>query len=171
MQLEVDKGGVVHVDRGKVTKPVELNLELSNFETVSKAEFYRYLAILQCIVIQETDKKRMVYEFFFGRLTKVLRIYLSGANKVRAYNVSVILTLLYTLGVLRLTQTKLDALDRKVRTIMTHHRLHHPKSVGYERCGGRGLLSAKSMHYQRVCSLRTYFETRREIAIHGDVIV
>ncbi|CAH2084520.1 unnamed protein product [Euphydryas editha] len=176
MQLGVDRCAVVHVDRGQVTQSAEISLELSNFKTLSEAESYRYLGMSQCIGVQEVDMKQAVCEVFFGRLTKVLRSYLSGANKVRAYNGWVMPTLLYTFGVLRWTQTELDALDRRVRTTMTHHRMHHPKSSVMRlyiprKCGGRGLLSAKSMHNREVCSLRIYFETRRESAIHGDVVV
>ncbi|CAH2094527.1 unnamed protein product [Euphydryas editha] len=176
MQLGVDKCAVVHVDRGQVTQSAEISLELSNFKTLSEAESYRYLGMSQCIGVQEVDMKQAVCEVFFGRLTKVLRSYLSGANKVRAYNGWVMPTLLYTFGVLRWTQTELDALDRRVRTTMTCHRMHHPKSSVMRlyiprKCGGRGLLSAKSMHNREVCSLRAYFETRRESAMHGEVIV
>ncbi|CAH2094526.1 unnamed protein product [Euphydryas editha] len=176
MQLGVDKCAVVHVDRGQVTQSAEISLELSNFKTLSEAESYRYLGMSQCIGVQEVDMKQAVCEVFFGRLTKVLRSYLSGANKVRAYNGWVMPTLLYTFGVLRWTQTELDALDRRVRTTMTYHRMHHPKSSVMRlyiprKCGGRGLLSAKSMHNREVCSLRAYFETRRESAMHGDVVV
>ncbi|CAH2101776.1 unnamed protein product [Euphydryas editha] len=176
MQLGLDKCAVVHVDRRQVTQSAEISLELSNFKTLSEAESYRYLGMSHCIGMPEVNMKQAVCKVFLGRLTKVLRSYLSGAIKVRAYNGWVLPTLLYTFGVLRWTQTELDALDRRVRTTMTHHRSHHPKSSVMRlytprKCGGRGLLSAKSMHKREVCSLRAYFEARRESAMHGDIMV
>ncbi|CAH2102279.1 unnamed protein product [Euphydryas editha] len=99
MQLGVDKCAVVHVGRRQVIK----SKSLSNFKTLSEAESYRYLGMSQCIGVQEVDMKQVVCEVFFGRLTEVLRSYLSGANKVRAYNGWVIPTVLYTFGVLRWT--------------------------------------------------------------------
>ncbi|CAH2097036.1 unnamed protein product [Euphydryas editha] len=131
MQLGVDKCAVVHVDRGQVTQSAEISLELSNFKTLSEAESYRYLGMSQCIGVQEVDMKQAVCEVFFGRLTKVLRSYLSGANKVRAYNGWVMPTLLYTFGLLRWTQTELDALDR--RTEIVGHETVHPTEVWWPR--------------------------------------
>lgn len=71
--------------------------------------------------------KQAIREDFFDQLTKVFWSHLSGTNKVRAYNGCVMSTLLYTFGVLRQTQSELDAWYR-ISTIMTHHRTYITQS-------------------------------------------
>ncbi|XP_052744244.1 uncharacterized protein LOC128199309 [Bicyclus anynana] len=175
MELGLDKCAVLHVERGQVTHTVGINPDLLNIKTLSETESYRYLGMSQSIGVQEADMKQSVCEGFYRRLTKICKSYLSGANKIRAYNGWVMPVLMYTFGVLRWTQTELDVLDRRVRTTMTLYRMHHPKSSVMRlyvprKCGGRGLLSAKTMHNREICSLRTYFETKRESPMHTEVI-
>ncbi|CAG9781775.1 unnamed protein product [Diatraea saccharalis] len=125
--------------------------------------------------VHMADVKQSVKEAFLGRLTKVLESYLSGVNKVRAINGWVMPVLMYTFGILRWTQTELDALDRKVRTTLTLHRMHHPRSSVMRlyiprKSGGRGLLSAKTLHNREIHSLRNYFLAKSESSeLHRDV--
>ncbi|XP_052738597.1 uncharacterized protein LOC112058219 [Bicyclus anynana] len=175
MELGLDKCAVLLVERGQVTHTVGINPDLLNIKTLSETESYRYLGMSQSIGVQEADMKQSVCEGFYRRLTKICKSYLSGANKIRAYNGWVMPVLMYTFGVLRWTQTELDVLDRRVRTTMTLYRKHHPKSSVMRlyvprKCGGRGLLSAKTMHNREICNLRTYFETKRESPMHTEVI-
>ncbi|XP_050552268.1 uncharacterized protein LOC126911117 isoform X2 [Spodoptera frugiperda] len=70
--------------------------------------------------------------------------------------------LMYSFGILKWTQTELNALDRRVRTLLTANRMHHPRSSIMRlyiprKCGGRGLLNAKTLHNREVCNLREYF--------------
>ncbi|CAH2048287.1 unnamed protein product, partial [Iphiclides podalirius] len=142
MELGTDKCAVLHVERGKVTNTADIDLSMPvNIRTLSEAETYRYL----------------------------------GGNKARAFNGWVMPVLMYTFGILRWTQTELNALDRKVRTTMTSHRMHHPRSSVMRlylprKHGGRGFLSALTMHNREVCSLRNYFLARSDESIYTDVI-
>ncbi|XP_059045798.1 uncharacterized protein LOC131841493 [Achroia grisella] len=175
MALGIDKCAVLHVQRGRVNQTEGIVTDPSNIKTLSEAETYRYLGMSQNIGVRETDMKQSVREEFFARLTRVLKSSLSGANKIRAYNGWVIPVLLYTFGVLRWSQTELEALDRKVRTTMTLHRMHHPKSSVMRlyiprKAGGRGLLSVKTMHNREIDSLRTYFLKKRDEGLHREVI-
>ncbi|CAH2227840.1 jg18852 [Pararge aegeria aegeria] len=110
----------------------------------------------QSIGVKEKDLNRLVCEIFFRRLTKISQSFLSGANKVRAYNGWVMPVLMYTFVVLRWTQTELDALDRKVRTTMTLHRMHHPMHLEVIECD-KGLtpLSLASTEWQKPFVLST----------------
>ncbi|XP_059054545.1 uncharacterized protein LOC131848640 [Achroia grisella] len=175
MALGIDKCAVLHVQRGRVNQTEGIVTDPSNIKTLSDAETYRYLGMSQNIGVRETDMKQSIREEFFARLTRVLKSSLSGANKIRAYNGWVIPVLLYTFGVLRWSQTELEALDRKVRTTMTLHRMHHPKSSVMRlyiprKAGGRGLLSVKTMHNREIDSLRTYFLEKRDEGLHREVI-
>ena len=177
MELGVDKCAALHVERGRVKESTGINLSGGNtIRTLSEAETYRYLGMSQNIGVDQAVMKQSVREAFLGRLTKVLESYLSGVNKIRAFNGWAMPVLMYTFGVLRWSQTDLDALDRKVRTTMTLHRMHHPRSSVMRlyiprKSGGRGLLSAKTMHNREVCSLHNYFLTKAESELHRDAIV
>ncbi|CAK1585736.1 unnamed protein product [Parnassius mnemosyne] len=128
MELGTDKCAVLHVERGRVANSEGIDLSMPiNIKTLSEAETYRYLGMSQNIGIDEADMKRSVCGVFYARLTKVLNSLLSGVNKTHAYNGWIMPVLMYTFGMLRWTQTELNALDRKVRTIMTSHRMHHPR--------------------------------------------
>ncbi|CAH2074940.1 unnamed protein product, partial [Iphiclides podalirius] len=176
MELGTDKCAVVHVERGKVanTEGIDLSMPV-NIRTLSEAETYRYLGMSQNMCIDEAAMKQSVRDVFFARLTKVFNSHLSGVNKARAFNGLVMPVLMYTFGILRWTQTELNALDRKVRTTMTSHRMHHPRSSVMRlylprKHGGRGFLSALTMHNREVCSLRNYFLARSDESIYTDVI-
>ncbi|CAK1595297.1 unnamed protein product [Parnassius mnemosyne] len=176
MELGTDKCAVLHVERGRVANSEGIDLSMPiNIRTLSEAETYRYLGMSQNIGVDEAGMKQSVCDVFYARLTKVLNSLLSGVNKTHAYNGWVMPVLMYTFGILRWTQTELNALDRKVRTIMTSHRMHHPRSSVMRlylprKHGGRGFLSALTMHNREVCSLRNYFLTRADDPYYRDVI-
>lgn len=174
MELGVDKCALLHVERGRIVRSSGVSTD-NDIRTLSETETYRYLGMAQNVGVEEKLVKDTVREAFFGRLTKVLNTHLSGTNKVRAFNGWVMPVLLYTFAVLRWTQTELDALDRKVRTTMTLHRMHHPRSSMMRlylprKLGGRGLLSATTMHNREVCSLRSYFIAKSGSDLHRAVI-
>ncbi|CAG4944763.1 unnamed protein product [Parnassius apollo] len=176
MELGTDKCAVLHVERGRVANSEGIDLSMPvNLKTLSEAETYRYLGMSQNIGIDEAGMKQSVCDVFYARLTKVLNSLLSGVNKTHAYNGWVMPALIYTFGILRWTQTELNALDRKVRTTMTSHRMHHPRSSVMRlylprKHGGRGFLSALTMHNREVCSLRDYFLARSDDPFYNDVI-
>ncbi|CAK1584450.1 unnamed protein product [Parnassius mnemosyne] len=147
MELGTDKCAVLHVERGGVANSERLDLSmLINMKTLSEAEIYRYLGMSQNIGIDEADMKQSVCDVFYARLTKVLNSLLAGVNNTHAYNCWMMPVVVNTFGILRWTQTELNALDRKVRTIMMSHRMHHPRSSVMRlylprKHGGCGLLS------------------------------
>ncbi|CAK1578789.1 unnamed protein product [Parnassius mnemosyne] len=124
MELGTDKCAVLHVESGRVANSEGIDLSMPiNIKTLSEAKTYRYLGVSQNIGIDQADMKQSVCVVFYARLTKVLNSLLSGVNKTHAYNGWIMPVLMYTFGMLRWTQTELNALDRKVRTIMTSHRV------------------------------------------------
>ena len=175
MEFGVDKCAVMHVQRGKVANSTNLQLsETITLKSLSEAETYKYLGMSQSLGIVDSDIKQAVSERFFCRVTKVLNSLLSGGNKIRALNAWVIPLLTYSFGVLKWTQTELDALDRRVRHLLTTHRMLHPRSSVMRlyiprKCGGRGILNAKNLHNREVCSLREYF-LHNECRMHRDVV-
>ncbi|CAK1594418.1 unnamed protein product [Parnassius mnemosyne] len=129
MELGTDKCAILHVERGRVANSEGMDLSMPiSIRTLSEAETYRYLGMSQNIGVDEAGMKQSVCDVFYARLTKMLNSLLLGVNKTHAYNGWIMPVLMYTFGILRWTQTELNALDRKVRTIMTSHRVHHPRS-------------------------------------------
>ncbi|XP_075985622.1 uncharacterized protein LOC142982823 [Anticarsia gemmatalis] len=175
MEFGVDKCAVMHVKQGRVV--TSEGLQLSDHTTLRPllaTDTYKYLGMSQALGIDEVGMKRSLRERFFGRLRKVLNSLLSGGNKVRAFNGWVIPLLMYSFGILKWTQTELDALDRRVRSLLTSYRMHHPRSSVMRlyiprKCGGRGFLNAKTLHNREVCSLRDYFLST-DVGLHRDVV-
>ncbi|CAK1581395.1 unnamed protein product [Parnassius mnemosyne] len=129
MELGTDKCAVLQVAWGRVANSEGIGLSMPiNIKTLSEAETHRYLGMSQNIGIDEADMKQSVCGVFYARLTKLLNSLLTGVNKTHAYNGCIMPVLMYTFATLRWTQTELNALDRKFRTIMTSHRMHHPRS-------------------------------------------
>ncbi|PZC70922.1 hypothetical protein B5X24_HaOG214608 [Helicoverpa armigera] len=173
MEFGVDKCAVMHVKRGGIVKSEEVQLSDSiNLRSLSANDTYKYLGMAEGLGINVAVMKQSLRERFFGRLNKVLKSSLSGGNKVRAFNGWVMPVLMYSFGILKWTQTELDALDRKVRTLLTAERMHHPRSSVMRlyiprKCGGRGFLNAKTLHNREVCSLREYF-LKSDVASRGN---
>ena len=175
MEFGVDKCAVMHVKRGEIMESVGIQLSDSiHLRSLSSTETYKYLGMSEALGINASDVKQSLRERFFGRLNKVLNSLLSGGNKVRAFNGWVMPVLMYSFGILKWTQTELDALDRRVRTLLTANRMHHPRSSVMRlyiprKCGGRGFLNAKTLHNREVCSLREYFQAA-DVGMHRDVV-
>ncbi|KAJ0182259.1 hypothetical protein K1T71_001628 [Dendrolimus kikuchii] len=175
MEFGIEKCAVMHVRRGKVVNSPNLQLsENISLKSLSETETYKYLGMSESLGIADADVKQTVKDRFFCRLRKVLTSLLSGGNKVRAFNSWVMPVLAYSFGILRWTQTELDALDRRVRCLLTKYRMHHPRSSVMRlyisrRCGGRGFLNAKDLHNREVNNLRAYF-LKMDVGLHKDVV-
>ncbi|CAH2108107.1 unnamed protein product [Euphydryas editha] len=175
MEFGVDKCAFIHVERGRIISSENLQLTNSlSLRSLNEGETYKYLGMSEALGIDDGAMKQLIRERFFGRLKKVLNSFLSGGNKVRAFNSWVMPLIVYTFGILRWTQTELDSLDRKVRKMLTIYRMHHPRSSLMRlyiprKCGGRGFLNAKDLHNRVVYNLREYFLNIKN-DMHKDVV-
>ncbi|CAK1593322.1 unnamed protein product [Parnassius mnemosyne] len=152
MEFGIDKCAVINVNRGKIKDCNNFAItDDLHFSSLSETETYKYLGMAEALGINDKNIKENSKVKFMSRLKKVIKSHLSGGNKIRAYNSWVIPSLLYTFGITRWSQTELDDLDRRVRTLMTTHRMHHPRSSVMRlylprKDGGRGLLNIKNLH-------------------------
>lgn len=93
---------------------------------------------------------------------------------VKAVNTYAISVLCYSFGVVNWTITDLDRLDRTLRTTLTKHRMHHPRS-SIERItiprksGGRGFVDIKRACMMQIEQMRTYFYGRQDSPMHAVV--
>ncbi|CAK1584157.1 unnamed protein product [Parnassius mnemosyne] len=178
MEFGIDKCAVINVNRGKIKDCNNFAItDDLHFSSLSETETYKYLGMAEALGINDKNIKENSKVKFMSRLKKVIKSHLSGGNKIRAYNSWVIPSLLYTFGITRWSQTELDDLDRRVRTLMTTHRMHHPRSSVMRlylprKDGGRGLLNIKNLHNREVYNLRDYFIKKKDTSrIHSDVVI
>ncbi|KAG6446382.1 hypothetical protein O3G_MSEX004456 [Manduca sexta] len=87
MEFGVDKCAVIHVKRGEVVVSDDIQIsETVRLKSLSETETYKYLGMPEALGIISADVKQSVRERFFGRLRKILYSFLSGGNKIRAFN-------------------------------------------------------------------------------------
>ncbi len=128
-------------------------------------EYYKYLGYLQRSNVDQKITKFNITQEFNTCLSKILKTKLSAGRKIKAINTYVIPVLTYSFGIVRWTQTELDAFNMKCRVLCTKFRCHHPKSA-VERfhlprsLGGRGVIDIVNLHYQQLERLRQYFQEK-----------
>ncbi|XP_023311019.1 uncharacterized protein LOC111691848 [Anoplophora glabripennis] len=162
MNFGIDKCKINAMKNGKweqiETYQTRQNEEISSME---EQELYKYFYI-QARGIDRNTSKTQIMKKFEQRLNRILRTELWAKNKFKAINSFAIPVLTYSFGIIKWTNTELQDLDRRIRTALTKHRVHHPRSE-IERLyiprskGGRGLTSITNLHYRQIKHLREYF--------------
>jgi hypothetical protein len=113
-------------------------------------------------------------ENYIKRLRTILKSELLSKNKIKAINTWAIPLLTYSFGILKWTETELEDLNRKTRTICTEFRIHHPKSAVERfhlprKLGGRGVLDIHYLGNKTVNALQKYF-IERENRLHQELV-
>ncbi|XP_055842668.1 uncharacterized protein LOC129909621 [Episyrphus balteatus] len=113
---------------------------------------------------------------FENRLKHLLKTKLSSGNLIKAINVYAISALSYSFGLIKWSETDLDALERRVRTTMTSRRYHHPGAAKERLClsrteGGQGVIDIHNLHHKQVENLRRYFYERADIDNRYEILV
>ncbi|KAL1448060.1 hypothetical protein WDU94_013882, partial [Cyamophila willieti] len=102
---------------------------------------------------------------FNNRLKRILKRHLNAKNLTKAINTYAIPVLTYSFGIIKWSKTELETLERLIRTEMTKHKNHHPKSA-IERmslprtAGGRGIISITDLHQNQISTLQKYFNRK-----------
>ena len=106
-----------------------MNIEaLSLVSDVDVSDGYKYLGILQDLLLSHQIVKDNVISEYRSRLQSVLSSHLNGHNKIIAINSYAIPVLRYSASVINWTQTHLDEIYHKTRKLMTIYGGLHPKS-------------------------------------------
>jgi hypothetical protein len=129
---------------------------------------YKYLGLQQLLGITETTAREQVEKTVLSRIEKVCISQLNARNNITTINSWAVPVAAYTFGVVKRLETALQAFDRKIRTTLTKHRLHHPRSSTHRLylsryCGGTGLLSVEVMCRHQEIKLRTYFKAQYSV--------
>ncbi|KAF4531353.1 hypothetical protein B566_EDAN017259 [Ephemera danica] len=88
---------------------------------------YKYLSLHQLLGICDSDVRQQTQKKVLTRVDKICRSFLSSRNKITAINTWAITVATYTFGTVKWSVTELQAVDRKIRTTLTKHRMHHPR--------------------------------------------
>ncbi|KAL1446767.1 hypothetical protein WDU94_003646 [Cyamophila willieti] len=102
---------------------------------------------------------------FIKRVTSVLKTELFAKNKICAINSWAVPLLMYTFGIISWSKTDLQALNRKVRSLLTKFRMHHIHSATDRlylprKQGGRGLVDLEQLHSKQISKYREYWENK-----------
>jgi hypothetical protein len=138
-------------------------------------EEYKYLGIKQATSLNHTNIKKDITKQFQKRLIALLKTELKGKNISKAINTFAIPDLMYSYGIIKWSNTDLESLQRKIRTILTKYGDYHPNAnaerMTLPRCeGGRGISDVKNLHNKQIINLRNYFYQRRETALYQVII-
>ncbi|XP_022188758.2 uncharacterized protein LOC111047332 [Nilaparvata lugens] len=164
MKFGLSKCAVLHVEKGQMKmQRDELRALDSEISELKQGQSYKYLGLYQHLKISKTGVLTEVEGEFRSRLDRVLKGKLSAKNCIKAVNTWVIPALTYTFGILKWSDTRLEQIDRYVRTRMTKFRMHHPRaSVARlylpRSMGGRGLMRVSRLCVSHETKLRSYFQ-------------
>ncbi|XP_022195807.2 uncharacterized protein LOC111053266 [Nilaparvata lugens] len=163
MKLGLEKCAVLHVKKGKVVNTAEGMLTLENeIGQLQIGQTYKYLGLHQHLKISRVEVFSRLEIEFKRRLSKVMKSKLPSKHLIKAINSWVIPSLTYSFGVLKWSDTRLEQMDRLVRTQMTKNRVHHPRSLMSRlymprKLGGRGLSRVSDLCAKQEKRLREYF--------------
>jgi hypothetical protein len=162
MDFGIDKCAVLEVKKGKIEKSKAIKtLANKEINCLDKTSEYKYLGFSQCLDLT-SNAKTNIKEKYLNRVKTVLKSELLAKNKIKAVNTWAIPLLMYSFGILNWTETDLEDLNRKTRTLFTEYRVHHPKSA-IERFhlprkyGGRGVLDIHYLCDKQINNLQKYF--------------
>lgn len=166
MQFGINKCRILHIEKGKYKEHIETE-KLNNqiLKNMEPQETYKYLGFEQNTNIDHTYLKNQLKTKYKYRLTQIAKSKLNAKNITKAINSYAIPVLTYSFGIVKWSETDLEALNRLNRTTLTEHRKLHPKSCT-ERItlsrkeGGRGLVDIKVLHNTQIENLRKYFRNK-----------
>ncbi|KAL0266345.1 UNVERIFIED_CONTAM: hypothetical protein PYX00_008916 [Menopon gallinae] len=130
---------------------------------------YKYLGFQQSRRIEHGKINDQLATKYTQRLKSILKSRLNGKNIVTAINTSAVPVLAYSFGIINWTKGDLNKLKTKTHKILTHHRIHHPRSAVERltiprKAGSRGLIDITNLHNKTVRNLREFFKTKSEVS-------
>ena len=157
MDFGLYKYAVVHIVKGDIiysslVKGIPLLLSEDN---------YKYLGIIQCNEIIQNEVKDRTKKKFLSRVRNILKADISAKNVTSSIKAFAMPIMRYGFGILKWGLTKMRALDRKIRKILTKHNYHHPKSNIHRLYaprykGGMGLIGIVDCHRQECTAVAEY---------------
>jgi hypothetical protein len=164
MVFGLGKCAFVSIKKGITQNQDEVFLGIQELE---EKGVYKYLGLSQNAKIDHTQLKIEFATKYNTRLNKIFNTKLAGSAIIDAINSWAVPILTYSFGIVKWTDTDLDNLDRKTRTLMTKFRFLHPNSSVIRlylprKEGGRGLINIKQMCRKQVLNMRTKLKESEE---------
>jgi hypothetical protein len=162
MSFGLDKCRTISINKGNLQEEGYTIQDGQQIETMAEDEIYKYLGMKQQRTIEHGVIKKDLSSECFTRTKNVLKSGLNSKNMFKAINTHALTVLSYSFGVIQWTRTDLEAVERKIRKLLTKSRKHHPRS-SVERMslprelGGRGLTDIKNAWQKQIRDLRLYF--------------
>ncbi|KAL0841160.1 hypothetical protein ABMA28_014906 [Loxostege sticticalis] len=166
MDLGLDKCKKLNIVKGKIVVGDYSLGEEECIAAMKKGEIYKYLGYNQARLIEHREIKEKLKTEYYQRIHSLCKKQLYSKNLFKAINTYAIPILTYSFGVIKWTNSELQALEIKTRTILTQHRYHHPKSA-VERItlprkeGGRGLIEISHLHKKQILNLKEFFNEKQ----------
>ena len=176
MEFGIEKCKILRMERGRWTE--NENIQIMNqeyIENMQEHETYKYLGFQQNIKLNHTKIKTELTQKYKSRLTTILNTKLNAKNIVKAINTFAIPLLTYSFGIIKWTQTDTESINRLNRTMLTKHKMQHPKSAIQRttlprKLGGRGLIDITELHTKQINNLRTYFKNKNNSSLHKAIV-
>lgn len=175
MEFGLDKCAILNSKKGKISDRHAIKLlDGMQLNCLEAGESYKYLGFQQALNIQTGEMKDRFQNELKRRVRAVLKTRLNSKNTVSAINTWAIPAVSFTFGVLKWSNTDLQALDRMVRVLLTSYRSHHPRSSTARLYlprikGGRGLISLEFCHERQKQRLCKYFRNS-QLPLHISLI-
>lgn len=181
MEFGLDKCRMGEMRRGKWRANEGYLLENKDEENkvirgMEKEETYKYLGVLQAKGIEQKKIKEELINTYKKRIGQLLKTKLTARNMITAINTYAVPVIGYSYGMVKWTNTDLEALDRLTRSKLKEHKMHHPHS-SLERCylprskGGRGLTNMTYLHTKLTNGIKSYFyEKAKEDPFYAAIV-
>lgn len=160
MTFGYNKCAKVIINKGKTVKSSETdNIKIKQLEDTEK---YKYLGFDQYLTKNTKEIRTETEEKLMRRVNKILSSELNGRNMIKAINTWAIPVITYSFGVINWSNTEIERINRRIRTSMTKHRIHHTNASTTRlylprKLGGRGLLNLQYLHDKQILNLKKYF--------------
>ena len=162
MKLGLRKCAVAHIERGKLVKGEDYELDQERkIERVPSEGTYKYLGIAQVFQPDHKSIRDRLTRLYAKRLHQIWSSALSSKHKVHATNTWAVALFRYFFCQVKWPEGELDKLDRLTRRVLRRHKAHHA-GASLERLylnrasGGRGLVNLRHAWEREVVSGTLY---------------
>ena len=162
MEFGIEKCAMLVMEKGKIVKSVGLESPDGKvIKSLQEGESYKYLGILEAHNFIEEKMKLNVSKEYIRKIRKVLKSKLTGGNLVCGVNIWAVSLLRYSAAFVGWRKSKLEAINRKTRKLLTIYGALHPKSDVNRlyiprKEGGRDLISIEDCVELAIRSLEVY---------------
>jgi hypothetical protein len=130
MELGREKCKIINLEKGRLVQTEGFYMDDNEaIQDLTENENYKCLGYLQLKGLKHDIIKDKLRSQFKNRIDQILKAKLNSININRAINTFAIPLLTYSFGIVKWNETELEELATVIRTNLTKHRMHRPKSA------------------------------------------